>query len=468
MSQRSLKKANRKVNRVLLINPWIYDFAAYDFWFKPLGLLSIGAVLQQFGYQVDLIDCLDRHRPELPRYLGSAGTKSRDDATGKFFREELEKPAVLRHVPRKYCRYGYPLAFFESMLEKAPDPDVVLITSFMTYWYPAVRDAARIVRDRFPHAIIVLGGIYATLCPQHAQENVQPDYLITGEGEQEIVRLIAAIEGNGRVHNLGESLDDFPYPAFDLYPRLESVALLTSRGCPYQCNFCASKRLVPKYRCRTPQNVLQELTLWHEQRGIRHFAFFDDALLLHPDQNIKPLLRGIIEKGHPLNLHTPNGLQPRNIDQELADLLFHAGAKTLRLSFETSNPLRQKTMSAKVSNEDLQRAMMYLAKAGFDRQEIGVYVMFGLADQDEREVKESVKFVNDLGAMVNLASFSPIPQTEEWQRAISSGLWHEEEDLLLTNNSLFPLWTKTIGYERCQELVSWVKEINKSAMPGNC
>ncbi len=463
-----MKTTNRKIHRLLLINPWIYDFAAYDFWFKPVGLLSIAAVLQQRGYQVDLIDCLDRHHPELLRFLGTAGGKSKNDGTGKFFREEIEKPVALRPVPRKYCRYGYPLSLFTSLLARYPDPDAVLITSFMTYWYPAVEEAVRIVRQVYPQAIVVLGGIYATLCPQHAQERVQPDYLIIGEGEEEVLRLFAAIEGNGAVRTSGGSLDDYPFPAFDLYPRLESVALLTSRGCPFRCHFCASKSLVPKHRRRSPENVLREIAHWHEKRGVRHFAFFDDALLHHADQYIKPLLRGIIEREYSLQLHTPNGLQPRNIDQELADLLFHAGAKTLRLSFETSNPLRQKSMSAKVNNADLRRAVQHLERAGFERQEIGVYVLFGLADQDEREVKESVKFVNDLGAKVNLASFSPIPQTDEWQRAISFGLWHEEEDLLLTNNSLFPLWSKTLGHERCQELVTWVKEVNESVVREKC
>lgn len=449
-----------------MVNPWIYDFAAYDFWFKPLGLLSIGAVLQQRGYQIDLIDCLDRYHPDLVHYIGRTTTKSKADASGKFYREELEKPAILRHVPRKYCRYGYPLAFFRSLLEKTPEPDVVLITSFMTYWYLAVRDVAGIVREAYPRAIIVLGGIYATLCPQHAQATVRPDYLITGEGEQEILHLFDAIEGEGTFRQIGDSLNALPYPALDLYPQLESVALLTSRGCPYHCHFCASRKLASSYRRRTSQNVLQEISHWHQSRGIRHFAFFDDALLHRSDQNIKPLLRGIIDKGYSLRLHTPNGLQPRNIDQELAELLFHAGAKTLRLSFETSNPLRQKTMSAKVNNADLQRAMQNLEKAGFKRQEIGVYVLFGLPAQDEAEVKDSVKFVNALGATVNLASFSPIPQTEEWQRAVSIGLWLEEDDLLLTNNSLFPIWTKTLGFERCQELVDWVKKVNESVT--NC
>ncbi|MBN2376301.1 MAG: hypothetical protein JXD22_07865, partial [Sedimentisphaerales bacterium] len=82
---------------VLLINPPVYDFAAYDFFNKPLGLLYLGSFLQSHSYQVALIDALDRnHRqlsqlPQLPR--------SRPNHTGKYYTETLEKPAPLKHIP---------------------------------------------------------------------------------------------------------------------------------------------------------------------------------------------------------------------------------------------------------------------------------------------------------------------------------------------------------------------------------
>ena len=50
---------------LLLINPWIYDFTAYDFWSKPLGLLYIGSILREQGYGVSYIDCMDRYNREV-------------------------------------------------------------------------------------------------------------------------------------------------------------------------------------------------------------------------------------------------------------------------------------------------------------------------------------------------------------------------------------------------------------------
>ncbi|MDZ7371779.1 MAG: cobalamin B12-binding domain-containing protein, partial [candidate division KSB1 bacterium] len=171
-----------KQKTALLFNPWIYDFAAYDFWIKPIGLLTLGALLRANGWTVQLIDCLDRYHP-----LTVGKSKDKSDGTGKFIRQEIEKPAVLKDVPRRFCRYGMPPGLVRSLLEKIEAPDLILVTSVMTYWYPAVRDAVRLMREYFPQAHLMLGGIYATLCPQHAAA-MQPDELVTGEGELAVMR----------------------------------------------------------------------------------------------------------------------------------------------------------------------------------------------------------------------------------------------------------------------------------------
>ena len=446
---------------VLLLNPCIHDFAAYDFWFKPLGLLSIGGLLRRFGYRVNLVDCLDRHHPELLSYLNRQTADERPDGTGKFVRQEIAKPPALAHVPRTYCRYGMPPQVVAKLLDNIEPPDVVLITSFMTYWYPAVAQAARMIRRRFPKAVIILGGIYATLAPEHARATVKPDYLIVGEGEKKAVRLIAKLTGGPGKDFDYSTLDELPWPALDLYPNLRSAAIITSRGCPFRCSFCASKIVAPNYRRRSAQNVVREIACRHEQYGVNQFAFFDDALLLRADDFAKPIFRGVIKNDWPIHFHTPNGLTPRYVDQELAELFYAAGVQTVRLSFESSNPQRQKAMSAKVSNVELERAMSSLCRAGYENAAIGVYVMMGLPDQAEEEVLDSINYVHSLGARVNLASFSPIPGTEEWRKAIAKGTWNKNDDMLLTNTSLFPIWSKTIGAGRAQRIANYAKSLNE-------
>ena len=86
--------------RVLCINPWIVDFAAYNTWIEPLGLLTVAAVLRQAGHDVAIIDCLDRHHPDAP-----APCSDRDAyGCGHFLKVEMAKPPVLAHVPRRWGR----------------------------------------------------------------------------------------------------------------------------------------------------------------------------------------------------------------------------------------------------------------------------------------------------------------------------------------------------------------------------
>ena len=79
---------------VLLVNPFIYDFAAFDCWAKPRGLLRVGEMLINNGFQVELIDCLDRHDHEMHEF-SSANTnihipKDKKFGTGSFFHEEQQ------------------------------------------------------------------------------------------------------------------------------------------------------------------------------------------------------------------------------------------------------------------------------------------------------------------------------------------------------------------------------------------
>ena len=444
---------------ILLFNPWIYDFSAYDFWFKPLGLLYIGSILRQLGYRIELLDCLDRFHPALESVVEPEKIIRRSDYSGKFYREIIKKPETLSFVPRHYARYGTPYNLVHKLLLSLDPPAVILITSFMTYWYPAVQDAIVLLRHCFPGAKIILGGIYPTLCPQHAQDHAAPDFVVKGEGEVKAVRLIAELLNGPGADYYYSDLDELPFPAFDLYPQLKTVALLTSRGCPNACSFCASKRLAAGYRRRSVQNIIAEIVLWHQEYDIQHYSFFDDALLHHSSTYFKPLLRRLGNRAR-MTFYTPNGLTPRYIDEEMAELFRMSGVRHVRLSFETSNERRQKAMSAKVTNSELATALKNFEHAGYETKEIGVYVLMGLPDQTVDEVVESVLFVHRLGARVNMASFSPIPGTLEWQKAVDIGQWEPDTDLLLTNTTIFPIWHKTIGYEKCDELMQWVNSLN--------
>jgi radical SAM superfamily enzyme YgiQ (UPF0313 family) len=96
---------------------------------------------------------------------------------GKFWRQAIPKPPQLQNVPRNYGRYGIPVELFKKELKKVEKPIAILVTSLMTYWYPGVFEAIQLARNIHPHVPIVLGGIYATLCTEHARKYSHADCL---------------------------------------------------------------------------------------------------------------------------------------------------------------------------------------------------------------------------------------------------------------------------------------------------
>jgi hypothetical protein len=183
-----------KDKNLLLINPWIYDFAAYDLWAKPLGLLSLAALLENNGWTIHYIDCLDVHHPAL-KTLQLKGPKRRPDHRGHFYQEEVEKPAPLGSIPRRYYRFGLSPEVFREVLQSLPIPQAILVTSGMTYWYRGVDEAIASVKEAFSSVPVILGGIYATLCSKHAEGTSGADFVIKGWGEIQILKLLEGLTG---------------------------------------------------------------------------------------------------------------------------------------------------------------------------------------------------------------------------------------------------------------------------------
>ena len=419
---------------ILLINPWIYDFTAYDFWLRPLGLLYIASLLQgHTRFRLHFIDCLNRHHPAFKKKI-----KTKPDGRGPFLKEEVPKPSVLKEVPRKYSRYGIPIELFLHELEEVPSPDLVLLTCTMTYWYPGVQLVVELIRKKFGQVPVVLGGIYATLLPEHARSSSGADVIFQGMGERGFLPLIRGIFGDGCSPDIQvETLEEIPWPAFDLMPAQDILPVLTSRGCPFECSFCASSLLCKKFEQRPPLSVVSEIEYHHRRYRTRNFAFYDDALLLKKKSHIVPLLKGVIQQDLPVFFHTPNGLHIREIDSELASLFKKANVQSLFLSQESIDAEVLAKAGSKVSEGDLERAIGHLERAGYRRQEINVYLMVGLPGQTYSSMKESVLHVQRLGAVPRLAYFSPVPGTCEWKDLVKGGYIAQDADPLLHNKLAF-------------------------------
>lgn len=317
------------------------------------------------------------------------------------------------------------------------EPDLICVTSGMTFWYPGVFKLIEIIREFFKNVPIILGGIYATLCYEHAKKHSDVDIVFNGTGEIEVLKLISDLT-NFELRSPNSELRTNLYPAFDLYPQLNYACIATSQGCPFRCIYCASPFLSKGFVRRDPLKVVEEIEHWTTRYGVSNIAFYDDALLVEPSKHFVPIMKKIMERGIHCNFHTPNAIHIKEIDEEVAELLFRSGFKTVRLGFESSIETTQIETGGKVNNQEFQRAVKNLKRAGYSREEIGVYIMAGLPGQRAGEVEESIAFVRKTGVRPMLVEYSPIPHTPLFEKAKKMSSFDLENEPLFHNNSILP------------------------------
>lgn len=437
----------------LFVNPWIHDFAAYDLFYRPLGLLSLAESLANGPADITVIDLLDRFNP-----LWSEMSPHKRDTpagTGHFYREIIEKPAVLKHIPRYFSRYGVPRVKVEHILRSLkPEPDVIFLTSHMTYWYTGVKETAEMIRQFFPGTPIILGGIYASLLPAHAQKTIKPDLLIQ---KHDFTRLSQWLKERFDL-SMSQVTPCHLRKVWHDFPILKHYPLYTSQGCPYHCAFCAGPILNPVFSQFPVESILQDIHFACDTRGLRNFVFYDDALFINRENHIKPLLKKILQYRKDFTFHSPNGLFARFIDEELAELMAAAHFYEPRLSLETVSPAYQDLISHKVNRQSYLKALKHLQKAGYGSGDIITYLIMGLPDQTPRDVKEAAIVALNAGSRVSLSAFSPVPGTDLWAQ---SGLC-DTDDPLLQNNTVY--WYSQKNTKAWESLKLWVKEQNAHLM----
>jgi radical SAM superfamily enzyme YgiQ (UPF0313 family) len=439
---------------ILLVNPWIHDFAAYDFWAKPLGLLQLASILRQHKCVVSYVDCLDRYHPR-----AESQRERSKDGRGPYLKTHIAKPEGLEDIERNYSRYGIKVDWFKQRLLKLPQPDLILVTSLMTYWYPGVYETIQVTREVFDQTPIILGGIYASLCRQHAEKFMGADRVVSGPGEWRIFDLLKEYTGfsTERLFDV-DQLDTYPYSAHDLQHQIDYVPLLTSKGCPFNCSYCASHFLQPKMLKRSPGSVIEEIEFWHSQYGVIDFAFYDDALLINAEDHILPILEGIVQAGIKVRFHTPNAVHVREISQEIAVMMRRAGFETIRLGIETTDFENRRDLDTKVTAGDFSKGIQRLRSAGFRSDQIGAYLLVGLPHQSMDSVAESIQIVKSGGIVPVMAHYSPIPHTAMWAYAVNSSRYDLESDPIFTNNAIWPCSKEPFSWKTVSRLKNLIAQ----------
>ncbi|MGE5307185.1 MAG: B12-binding domain-containing radical SAM protein [Alphaproteobacteria bacterium] len=423
--------------RILLVNPPIYDFSAYDFWLKPYGMLRAAGYLRGQAEFV-LFDFLDRLDPSVP-----AGHYRSDSwGRGEFYSEPVMKPEILRQIPRRFRRFGLPRRTFHEFINDQGPFDVALVQTSMTYWYLGVREAIQELRRNSPQAKIILGGVYATLCASHAR-TLKADLIVEG-----------AVLNPLRPF-LGLTLDETQPPLWEPYPRLETGILKLADGCPFRCTYCSVPQVYPEFHSRPLDSLLRELDFLVE-RGVKNIAFYDDALLYRSGTLLKPFLIGVQQRRLKLNFHTPNALNARFVTRELADLMIASGFKNVYLGFESAAYDWQQKTGGKVYSDELAQAVNHLLAAGLEPHHLHAYIIIGHPKSDDQQVEDSIRFAHGLGIRVVLSEFSPIPGTPDGERCRQ---WADLAEPLSHNKTAFAV--RRLGLLELNRLKQLAKNLNR-------
>jgi len=424
--------------RILLVNPPIYDFAAYDFWLKPYGLLSVAGFLRGKA-DFKLFDYLDRSNPFM---LKQKALGSDRWGRGRFYCERIKKPSSLREIPRYYRRFGLPRSMFADFLAAEGPFDFVLIQTTMTYWYKGLEEVMEDIRRIRPEAKIILGGNYVTLCGDHAQK-LGADLFVQGTNLEPLWEYLGIVP-------------DLAQPAlWEVYDRLKAGVMKLTDGCPFNCTYCSVPAVYGRFRPRSPARSLAELELLC-RLGTENIAFYDDALLFEPERALVPFLNEAARRNIEVNFHSPNALNARFLTAELAELMVRTGFKTFYLGFESSSRQWQRRTGSKVFSDELAQAVEHLNNAGAEPSLITAYQILGHPHIGIQELEESMRFVNSLGIRGMLADFSPIPGTPDGEYCRK---WVNLDEPLMHNKTAFPIIL--LGFDESNRLKDLQRQLNR-------
>ncbi|MDR1894566.1 MAG: radical SAM protein [Spirochaetales bacterium] len=426
--------------RAWLIQPPVYDFALYDHFLKPYGLYRLGRLLADSGWEIRILNCLDhRLSPESPP------PRRRNDGTGKFLKTPaVFPPPLLKNIQRRYSRYGIPPEVMRRRLGEFR-PDFCFITTGMTYWYPGVREAAAAVRGLYPGIPLIAGGIYGSLLPEHCLEVCGIDFVFPSPdrktpgppGEDPVfAELGAFLRSRGFPFPAAPPADLNPFSQAELWNGAGVIRL--NRGCPFNCAYCASRRLNGGFTPGNPEAAwesLEELA----RGGIRRWAFYDDALLYRKEEILFPLLEKVVSLKRNWTFYTPNGVHIRGLDREAALLMRRAGFGEVRFGFESSLPAFHRAYDEKWEGDEFAHAMENCLAAGFEPQNLRAYILAGLPGQRAEEAAASAAWVKRAGLAVSVAEFSPVPGSPLWDLCAARSDLPLKEEPLYQNNCFFPM-----------------------------
>lgn len=265
---------------------------------------------------------------------------------------------------------------------------------------------------------VFIGGVHPTFMPKQTLIDTGADYVSLGEGEISLKKLLDAnfdgtgIQGIYNLENLPdkpikgekvENLDDLPMPDWEQispksYPRAPHGAvtknypigiIITTRGCPYGCKFCASPNFYDrKIRFRSPKNVVDEIEYLVKNHGVKEIHFEDDNFTLKRAHAYE-VCKMIVDRKIKITFTCPNGIRADKVDKELLLMMKKAGCYCFAYGIESANPQILKNINKDEDIETIKKSIDIAADCGIDC--VGFFI-FGLPGETKQSIEQSISF----------------------------------------------------------------------------
>jgi radical SAM superfamily enzyme YgiQ (UPF0313 family) len=307
-------------------------------------------------------------------------------------------------------------------------PEIVGI-SVLTLNYPSGRLLAQLTRDFNPTILIIMGGVHATMKPEKCLNYC--DIVVRGEGEETFYEIVQGNEWKGIkgisywkdgeiVHNEKreriENLDELPLPAHHLfkmkkYRAFPAWGIMGSRGCPYNCIFCASPQMWGRIiRFRSPLSIVDEIEYLHQEFGIQHITFFDDTINIPQQRAIEICNETIKRKLHKkMSFECQLRANKQLISVELFKKLKEANFVTIGIGIESGSERILQSMKKSLTLDEAREAIKMARRVGI--KEVKGFFMVGNWDETIRDIFRTWRFILSNNTQPAFSICTPFPGT---------------------------------------------------------
>lgn len=423
----------RNIKKIMLISPPVTrpkDFSAEVVRvsvFFPLGLAYLSAVLEGTGkYELRILDALIERDVKRPVFL-NGGDSIRYGMTDQDLTESIG-------------------GFL---------PDVVCVSCLFaaTQWDAA--NVCRMAKKVDERIVTMVGGAHAGANAETFLENYPKiDFVVIGEGEDTLIRLLEVLKAAGSPSLLNgisfregksihlipkteyiECLDVIPFPArhlFDMtkyfskamahsvYRKTPFTPIISSRGCPCKCAFCALENHWGKrHRRRSAENVLDEIEHLINEYGVQEIHFEDDNLTAHKKRALK-IFDGMIERGFNISWNVPSGMAVYTLDDEILEKMRASGCYSVSIAIENGSPwVLRELMNKPVDLPKVPKLVQKIRELGMDAR--GFFIL-GYPDETRETIRQTIDFARAIE--LDWAYFfiaSALPHTKMWETCIKKG-----------------------------------------------